>query len=496
MPVGGDLAGRPCRRQTAGKRACPGGNSQGLIDASGHEAMAQLTFGQLLKHTRLARGLSQSQLAGPALSKAFVSLLERDSARPSLATLEYLTARLDQTIEYFLRGLDPRTSARVLLAMDRQAQLAVSQQRYAAADAAFTELRRLAVSTGIAEAEWGAILGLGEALLGLRRLPEAELLLREALHSLEDAHAKCRALRGLGYIAHIRGQLHDAVHYYRAALALIPKLKKPAPALHGELLAYLSTMLFRLGRFDESVAAATASVPLFECSAPGRVAEARMALGFVHYSLGEYDRAIDQYSQGLKIAEQYEDLQTIFRIRKNWAMVLIEAGQPRAALEHLTLSVTMARRLSDDHGECFALTELARCHLALGALVDARMHAEEAIGRSRASDRKDEVARAGIVLGVVSFAEGRTQKAMRYLTEAYQYCTRAGMTVEVILAGHSLGRILSRSGGAGDAVVIHTHVFAALRRLTPQEVYGVMQQTKTFDTAIDRALERVPAAVR
>jgi tetratricopeptide (TPR) repeat protein len=458
--------------------------------------MAQLTFGQLLKQARLARGLSQSRLAAPALSKAFLSLLERDVTRPSLATLEFLAARVDQPIEYFLAGLDAKAAGRLLLAMDYRAQEALSHQRYAVAETAFKELRRLAISAGIPEAQRGAVLGLGEALLGLRRLPEAEALLHEALDSAHDTLAKCRALRGLGYVAHIRGQLHEAVHYYCAALELIPTLPKPAPALHGELLAYLSTMLFRLGRFEESVAAATESVPLFEASVPGRVAEARMALGFVHYSLGEYDKAIREYSLALKIAEQYEDLQTIFRIRKNWAMVLIEAGQPAAALEHLTLSVTMARRLSDDHGECFALTELARCHLALGALPEARMNAEVAVGRSRASDRKDEVARASIVLGVISFAEGRTQKALRYLTEAYQHCTQAGMTVEVILAGHALGRILSRSGGAPDAVVIHAHVLSALRRLSPQEVYGVLQQTKTLDAAIDRALERETAAAR
>lgn len=458
--------------------------------------MVQLTFGQLLKHMRLARGLSQSGLAAPQLSKAFVSLLERDAVGPSLSTLEHFAARLECSLDSLVAVLDSNGSARILLALDRRAQGALAQQRYAAAAAAFADLRRLASTAAQEQAERSAVLGLGEALLGLRRLPESEPLLRQALDAAGDALTRCRALRSLGYVAHIRGQLLEAVHYYRAALALIPALRKQAPTLHGELLAYLSTMLFRLGRFDESVAAATESVPLFEASAPGRVAEARMNLGFVHYSLGEYEKAEIQYGLALKIAEQFEDLQTIFRVRKNWAMVLVEAGQPRAALEHLALSVTMARRLSDEHGECFALTELARCHLALGALAEARAAAEEAVGRSRASDRKDEVARASIVLGVVSFAEGRPQKALRYLSAAYQHCTRAGMTVEIILAGHALARIMARGGNAAGAAAVHTGVFASLRSLSSQEIYGVMQQTKTLDAAIDHVLEQEPAAVR
>jgi len=400
-----------------------------------------------------------------------------------------LTERLGRPFEYFLDGLDAKTVARTLAALDERAQAALAQRRYAAAEAAFVELARLASAHADADAELAALLGLGEALLGLRRLAEANELLRRALPLARDPLTTCRAVRGLGYVAHLEGRLHDAAREYRAALALVPTLPKPAPALHGELLAYLSTMLFRLGQFDDSLAAATESLGLLEAGAPARVAEARMNLGFIHYSLGEYAEAAEEYRLGLRIAEQYEDLQTIFRIRNNWAMVLIESGQPDGALTHLALAVTMARRLADVTGECHALTELARCHLARGATAEARASAEEAVGRSHTCGLTDEVARAGIVLGAVSAAERQSQKALRYLTGAYRHATAAGMGYEAIVAGHLLARVTARWGRAADAVRLHDDVFAALRRLSPQEVYGVMQMAKTFDAAIDRALE-------
>jgi tetratricopeptide (TPR) repeat protein len=200
--------------------------------------------------------------------------------------------------------------------------------------------------------------------------------------------------------------------------------------------------------------------------------------------------ALEEYRQALRTAEQYEDLQTIFRLRNNVAMVLIESGQPAAALEHLTLAVTMARRLSDERGESRALTELARCYLALGAFPEARAAGEDAVGRSHACGLMDEVARASIVLGVVSVVERRTQKGLRYLTNAYRHSTQAGMTTEVIVAGHALARVLSRWGKAADAFRVHTEVFAALGRLSSQEAYGVMRMTKTLDGALDLALER------
>lgn len=458
--------------------------------------MAQLTFGQRLKQARLACGLSQVEAAAPALTKAFISLLEHDGARPSLSTLAHLSQRLRRPLEYFLAGLDAATVARTLRAVEDQARAALDQRRYAAAHAAFEDLGRLGAVCAVPQAAAAATLGMGEALVGLRRLPEGERLLRAALAGARDPLTKCRGLRGLGYAAHLQGQLHEAVARYRAALALIPSLPRPVPALHGELLAYLSTMLFRLGDFEASLAAATEALGLLEASAPARVAEVRMNLGFIRYSLGEYEPAVEEYRLALRIAEQYEDLQTVFRVRKNWAMVLIEAGRPRAALEHLRLSVTMARRLSDVPGECLALTELARCYLALGALGDARASAEEAVARSRAADVTDEVARASIVLGAVSAAEGQPQRALRYLTGAYRHSTEAGMTVEVIVAGHLLARVTSRWGRAADAVRLHNDVFAALRRLSPEEVYGVMQVAKTFDAAIDHAVTPAPVSAR
>lgn len=219
-----------------------------------------------------------------------------------------------------------------------------------------------------------------------------------------------------------------------------------------------------------------------------------MALGFIHYSLGEYGSAIDEYRLGLRIAEQYEDLLTIFRIRNNWAMVLIESGQLSGALEHLTLAVTMARRLSDVPGECHALTELARCYLALGAFPEARAAADDAVGRSHACGLVDEVARASIVLGVVSVAERQIQKGLRYLTNAYQHATQAGMTTEIIVAGHALARVMSRWGKTADAFRVHNEVFAGLGRLSSQEAYGVMRMTKTLDGALDRAPSTSPVS--
>jgi len=201
-------------------------------------------------------------------------------------------------------------------------------------------------------------------------------------------------------------------------------------------------------------------------------------------------------AHALRIAEQFEDLQTILRVRKNLAMVLIEAGEPRAALEHLTTSLTMARRLGDVTGECQALTELGRCRLAVGAVAEARTAAEEAVARSRGAGKSDEVARASIVLGAATAAAHQSQKALRYLSDAYRHSTQAGMRFEAIVAGRILARLTLRSGKPAQAERLYSEVFTALRHLAPHEAYGVLQMAKTYDRVIDPAFEPVPAQVQ
>ena len=49
-----------------------------------------MTLGQKLKQTRLARGMTQSQVVGDRITRNMLSQIENDLASPSVGTLEYL----------------------------------------------------------------------------------------------------------------------------------------------------------------------------------------------------------------------------------------------------------------------------------------------------------------------------------------------------------------------------------------------------------------------
>ena len=61
-----------------------------------------MTLGQKLKQTRLARGMTQSQVVGDRITRNMLSQIENDLASPSVGTLEYLASVLNVRLSWLL----------------------------------------------------------------------------------------------------------------------------------------------------------------------------------------------------------------------------------------------------------------------------------------------------------------------------------------------------------------------------------------------------------
>src|SRR5579862_9507973 len=67
------------------------------------------TIGQRLKRLRLARGLSQRELAAPGVSYAYISRIEAGTRQPSVKALRKLAGKLGVSADFLETGseLDP-----------------------------------------------------------------------------------------------------------------------------------------------------------------------------------------------------------------------------------------------------------------------------------------------------------------------------------------------------------------------------------------------------
>jgi transcriptional regulator with XRE-family HTH domain len=140
-------------------------------------AAGEESVGQRLRRLRLARGLSQRQLAAPGISDAYISRIERGNREPTLNVLRVLARRLGVPLDYL------ETGAPVPAGAERELRLSDAE----------LELR-----------------------LG-RDLDRAEQVLRDELERGDEPALAARAHAGLGRLAVRRSDHEETIRELEAA---------------------------------------------------------------------------------------------------------------------------------------------------------------------------------------------------------------------------------------------------------------------------------------
>src|SRR5438552_2348859 len=169
------------------------------------------SVGERLREARLAKGLTQEQLARGLATKGFISQVERNRATPSLPKLRVLAERLGQPLSFFVTDRPPQ----LLTLLRKSAQLAVRAEDPAGALDILAEASDLP-ATANERADLQRLRGV--ALSELRRN-------RDALSTLQDAaatapFARIRHERTANRIINKRGDVHYAAGRKREAAEL------------------------------------------------------------------------------------------------------------------------------------------------------------------------------------------------------------------------------------------------------------------------------------
>ena len=97
-------------------------------------------LGNRLRAARLARGWTQTELAGDVVSVGYISRLESGQRRPDAAVLEQLARRLEVPVDQLLRGETARQQDEIRLSLDF-AELSLENGEHAEAEARAREAR-------------------------------------------------------------------------------------------------------------------------------------------------------------------------------------------------------------------------------------------------------------------------------------------------------------------------------------------------------------------
>src|SRR5262245_11647451 len=103
------------------------------------QAPSRPSLGGRVRQLRIARGLTQTDLAGERFSKEYVSQIERGKTRPTSETIEWLAARLGVDESFLETGVSSTERERVESVIAR-AEAAIEASKYEEAVAELTPL--------------------------------------------------------------------------------------------------------------------------------------------------------------------------------------------------------------------------------------------------------------------------------------------------------------------------------------------------------------------
>ena len=341
------------------------------------------SVGERLREARLARGLTQEQLARGVATKGFISQVECNRATPSLAKLRLIAERLGLPLGHFTGDHSPLE----LTYLRKSAELAVKAKEPAHALALLEEAGPIA-RTANERADLQRIRGM--ALDALERLPEALIALQTAA---ADAPPDDPELNGAIYteiatVLNEQEQFNFAVEAGRRALLWLDRAKHADPAQRARVLTNLGRSCWGLGQLEQAyqfslqaLEAATDAESLF------RIANAHMSLGVTARAKGLFDEAIEHCNRALEIHARIKQERVANRILNNVGDIHHAAGRLTEAWDAQSRCLARARELSDDFEIGVAAGALARYALDTGKHADAMQLARES---QRAAERSQD----------------------------------------------------------------------------------------------------------
>jgi tetratricopeptide (TPR) repeat protein len=415
-------------------------------------------IGERLRELRLARGMSQKELADPRFSPSYVSTIEGGTRRPSQGALKHFASKLGVDPEELATGRPADLEARLRLQL-QEARIAVSAGRVDEAERSFRRVEEEASRFDLLRVQSAAIRGralCAEERGNLRELADlcelaARLLDSESeLARVDAVTAQARALFQIGELHHgaylleallevlERKGLRDpeALLKVRALLAMfyldLGLLKKAnesavealrlAPAAHeDEGLAYMyyqvSRTLYAGGRFDEALESVRKAEDLYRrLDLRTEVGRAHLAKGYYLVRRGDYERAREALEFAQEIFEAVDSPIDLAYAIDEFARIKRLTGEYESAIPLLQRCLELLP-IDDLSARAMSHRELGLCNQGLSDYVGAEDNFRKAIDLFRQCDKLIELAATHRMLGDLLVAKGETEEGYKSYRE-------------------------------------------------------------------------------
>jgi len=408
-------------------------------------------LGGRIRQVRRIRGLTQTDVAKPNLTKSFISLLESGRTYPSVATLVALANRLQTSLALLLWETSelPRETALTLFALAR----AMGESSPAEADRLLDAAKVL--TEGVDDLQADLILTRADIALSQGKLKEAERLYDETLawarrRKLRAYEARALAKQAIlvlqrGDDAAARPQLEEALQLFRGTRTLRSVEGCEAMLAFAQILG-MQGRTARMVRILEEVAqvARRQDLPLI-------LGRAELELARAHLAAGQSSQAKEALQAARGALESAAETPETAQWLRSVGTLFVETGVAGEAHAVLQAALRMQDRLGDLRHRAGTLNDLARVLLQQGKLTEAQGQAKDALDLADGQHQSVQKAQVLVTMAMIAKSQRRWRQAIDQMKEAVELFRKGKQTVDITATARELGMLLKERGEHAEA---------------------------------------------
>jgi tetratricopeptide (TPR) repeat protein len=436
-----------------------------MVQKNGPQS-ATVRLGQRLRRARLARNMTQSEVAQRQFSVSYISAVERGQIRPSLGALEKLADRLDVPLADLLKDEEtvilPSTTAaeRVETSTERpeieqrlrEAQILVRQGK---AEEAIDALQRMNPQslTQREQALWHWHVAFTNIDLG--RPEEARREIQEAIplaEQLGDTELRERLRNELGNAFHAMHKYQLALDQYRECLEAIDRGAILDPTFRLNVLYSIGNEAWHLGDFDTAIDYLGQAVQLSQdVLDPERLGAEYSRISATYGGQNDTRRARLYAIRSLVAYEEAGSRHLTARVYNRLGGAYTQSGQPDDALTYLRAAYELADQQRDQQALAEAQRGLASVYLSQGQVAEAAEAARQALDMAETLDDQQR-AEALLVQARVLEAQNDADGARQAFERAISLLEQADATQSLSDAYKQFSDFLERRGDSAHAL--------------------------------------------
>ena len=384
-------------------------------------------LGQRIRAARVAKGWTQTQLAGDDISVGYVSRIESGQRRPNSQTLDDLAARLGVPTEHLLRGVTAREYDEIKLTLDF-AELSLETGQHVEPESQARDAVERASVASQDELVFRGRFIIARALEGQGSIDDAILELEPLVSSRQGGVLRIKAAIALCRCYRESGDFGQAVEVGERVLTQLANSPLDASDESVQMAVTLAGAYFMRGDTGQAVRICRKSINKAEgIASPAARAAAYWNASVFESERGSVSNAVAMAERALALMGEGQDARNLARLRSQLGIMQLELDPPdiAEAQQHLDKAAEELVWCSASPAE-ITVNDLAR---AYALLLDGDLERAEAMCRQTfeiASDAPGTAAQARALLGQILAERGDIEGAQTAYRQAVFFLTSAG----------------------------------------------------------------------